>query len=129
VQEGAKLIAAGVTCAMDVSDGLLGDLEKICQASDVGAIIDVASVPTPKELRAEFSDDALELALTGGEDYELVFTAPFDVMDRLIARNRKMFTHIGRIIEAPGHGPRVQTRGADGKPAQVRRAGWDHLRE
>jgi thiamine-monophosphate kinase len=127
--EGAALVEGGVRCAMDVSDGLLGDLAKICEASEVGAVIDAASVPVAPELRQVFGDEATEMAIAGGEDYELLFTAPFDVMDRLMARHRKMFTHIGRIVREPSDAPRVQVRGADGKRFPMKLSSWDHLRE
>ncbi|MDA1298401.1 MAG: thiamine-phosphate kinase [Chloroflexi bacterium] len=125
--EAAILVEAGVLCAMDVSDGLAGDLEKICSASEVGAVINVGSVPAPPELRAEFGDDATAMALSGGEDYELVFTAPFDVMDRLLARHRKLFTHIGRVVSEPDRGESVLLQAADGSEFSLERRGWDHL--
>ena len=130
ISESAVLIETGVLCAMDVSDGLVGDLEKICAASDVEAVIDVGSVPTPPELRSEFPGEATSMALSGGEDYELLFTAPFDVMDRLLAHNRGMFTHIGRIISAPDDSDSeslVRLRTADGSDYVLERKGWDHL--
>ena len=129
ISEAAALIDGGVRCAMDVSDGLLGDLAKICEASEVGAVIDSSSVPVPPELRELFGDEATEMAVAGGEDYELLFTAPFDVMDRLMARHRKTFTHIGRIVEEPDDGPRVRVNGPDGEPLKMNLSSWDHLRD
>ena len=129
IVEAAALIEGGVRCAMDVSDGLLGDLGKICEASEVGAVIDASSVPVSPELRELFGDEATEMAIAGGEDYELLFTAPFDVMDRLLARHRKTFTYIGRVIEEPDEGPRVRVNDANGDPLQMKLSSWDHLRE
>jgi thiamine-monophosphate kinase len=64
------------TAAIDVSDGLAGDLRKLLDASAVGAEIDVGAVPLSAELRARFDEDAQRnLALTGGDDYELCFTS------------------------------------------------------
>ena len=127
IAEAAGLIEAGVLCAMDVSDGLVGDLEKICAASEVGAVIDVGSVPAPPELTVEFGDKATSMALSGGEDYELVFTAPFDLMDRLLARNRGVVTQIGRIVSEPDDGDSVLLRARDGSDYGLDRKGWDHL--
>lgn len=63
--------------AMDISDGLLKDLSHLCQASQVGAKIFADSVPIAHALIATYSEQhALRLALTGGEDYELLFTLP-----------------------------------------------------
>ncbi len=65
------------SAAIDVSDGLLADLGHLCEASGCGARIDVERVPTSEYARALFSTDEVEnWALTGGDDYELCFTAP-----------------------------------------------------
>ena len=76
IEEGLALRRAGVRAAMDVSDGLIADVGKMCAASGVGAVIDAGRVPAGEELRRAFPDDWTDLALSGGEDYELVFTAP-----------------------------------------------------
>lgn len=127
VKEAEALVESGVLCAMDVSDGLMADLEKICTASEVGAVINSPDVPIPKELTALFGDDALQMALAGGEDYELVFTAPFDLMDRLLARHRGRVKHIGRITDEPATGDRVVAVDANGEPIELTNRGWDHL--
>jgi thiamine-monophosphate kinase len=127
IEQGKRLVEAGLSCAMDVSDGLVADLEKLCAASEVGAVLDTASIPLPPELKALYPEDALNLALTGGEDYELLFTAPFDTMDRLLARHRGQFTYIGRVVEEPDAGDRVSVLNTDGTPLKLARKGWDHL--
>ena len=64
------------TAAIDVSDGLLGDLKKLLQASGVGALIDLERVPLSAAMRSRFDvDEQRHFALTGGDDYELCFTA------------------------------------------------------
>jgi thiamine-monophosphate kinase len=65
---------------IDVSDGLLGDLAHICGASGVGARIEAESIPLAAEISILISDAeaALELALNGGEDFELLLTAAPD---------------------------------------------------
>lgn len=68
-----------VTSMTDISDGLLTDLSHICDESRVGAIIHIDKVPVSRELTAiakKFRVDPVELALKGGEDYSLLFTAP-----------------------------------------------------
>lgn len=76
-------LAAGIalrglaSSALDLSDGLASDLGHILQASEVGAVIDLDKLPICPELRALVGDEqALQLALGGGEDYELLFTVP-----------------------------------------------------
>ena len=65
------------TAAIDLSDGLFADLAKLLSASDVGGVLQIADLPLSDELRALFDTDAQQrLALAGGDDYELCFTAP-----------------------------------------------------
>lgn len=72
--EGELLVSEGVRAAIDISDGLVADLGHICQESGVGALIEVARVPQHPAARRLFGEEALGLALSGGEDYELLFT-------------------------------------------------------
>lgn len=91
------------TAAIDISDGLSGDLTHICEQSGVGAEIDETSLPLSPACRAYAAacrTDPVRLALTGGEDYELLFTVPPQhraKLDRLTQRVRFRFTLIGRI--------------------------------
>jgi thiamine-monophosphate kinase len=75
VGKGRELLG-NATAAIDISDGLVGDLRKMLDASGVGAAVDIGKVPLSDELLARFGPDkALEFALMGGDDYELCFTA------------------------------------------------------
>ena len=80
VVEGETLARLGVRCAMDISDGLYDDLGKLCRASSVGARIRAADIPADARLKATYPTSWLEFALGGGEDYELLFTAPGSVI-------------------------------------------------
>jgi len=72
-------LAGKASAVIDVSDGLLGDLKKLLQASAVGAELDVERVPQSVALRSRFgADERRRFALTGGDDYELCFTAAAD---------------------------------------------------
>jgi thiamine-monophosphate kinase len=68
VDAGLAAVAAGIRCGMDVSDGLVQDLGHIAVSSGVAISLDAASVPLSPSLRRVFPEDALDLALTGGED-------------------------------------------------------------
>ena len=70
-----RRLAGRANGAIDVSDGLVGDLRKMLDASEVGADIDVGKVPLSAALVEAFGDRAIDFALTGGDDYELCFTA------------------------------------------------------
>ncbi len=111
--------------AMDISDGLLGDLEKLCSASGVAAVVELDDLPLSEALRAGFDAVAAErLALGGGDDYELLFTAPASVEARLAARlgSEGRITRIGEI--AAGRGVRCRRAGRIVEPGI---AGHDHF--
>lgn len=93
--------------AMDVSDGLCGDLEHICAASGVGAMVEAAEVPLSPAARLALAADPalLSRVLTGGDDYELLFTAPPDAADalRAVAVDAAVpLARIGRIVSGVG---------------------------
>ncbi|EAT12367.1 thiamine-phosphate kinase [Bermanella marisrubri] len=75
--EFAQAIQSYATSGMDISDGLLQDLEHICRASQVGMMIDPESIPMSADLIDKVGyQRAMKFALTGGDDYRLVYTAP-----------------------------------------------------
>ena len=79
LREGEVLASCGVTSMEDVSDGLAADLDNICRASGVGCEVRAADIPVgpeARELASTLGVDPLGWALGGGEDYELLFTAP-----------------------------------------------------
>ena len=125
VATGLTLLAAGVTGAMDVSDGLVADLAKLCRASGVGATIDPSRVPVEPALHEAFpEEEALMSALGGGEDYEVLFTGARDAVERAVA-GIEGATVIGEIVDdTPG---RVRVIAADGTDLEITEAGWEHL--
>ena len=122
IEEGLLLRRLGVRAAMDVSDGLIADVGKMCAASGVGAVIDADRIPAGEELRRTFPDDWTDLALTGGEDYELVFTAPSETMAQAQDMLETPVTVVGRIVDGEG----VEVVVAPG--ARAANGGWDHFR-
>lgn len=114
--------------AIDVSDGLAADLVHVLTASGVGAEIELPALPLTEALvAARGIADARELALTGGDDYELCFTAPIEQESRLCAvaaATGVRITRIGRIGEQPG----LRLLGDDRQPVQMEAGGWDHFR-
>ena len=125
VAEGQTLVAHGVISAMDVSDGLADDLAKLCAASGVAAVLRADKVPAEPALRAVFPDDWLDLALYGGEDYVLLFTAPPETMAAVTNLLADSAAIIGEIVDGkPGT---VTVLDADGIPRVRGGAGWDHF--
>ncbi len=124
---GKLLAAAGVTAAMDLSDGLLGDLPKILTASGVAARLDLDQIPVIPAVRALFPDRWREFALRGGEDYELLMTVPpdrfgeFEMMARDIGAT---LTVVGRI-EAGPPGEMVLWDGE--RQIDAEPGAWDHF--
>jgi thiamine-monophosphate kinase len=111
------------TAAMDVSDGLSIDLMRLCTASEVGARVDVASLPMLRDVEKE---KAVQLALHGGDDYELLFTvAPRKV--RQIPRSFRglPLSQIGRITRERN----VEVRAKDGSVHRLQPGGWDPFRK
>ncbi len=102
--------AEGATAAADISDGLVADLGHICRASGVGAVVDLEAVPLSAEVAALGAGARLD-ALSGGDDYELVLTAP-----------ESAAIPIGRIV--PGAG--VTVLDGAGRPVALARRGYQH---
>jgi thiamine-monophosphate kinase len=131
VSAAGLLVAQGVRCGMDLSDGLLGDAQRLADASDVGVVLEAARVPVAPALARLFPDDALALALGGGEDYELLCAGPDGVLAAagaaLAAHGEPALTVVGRLVAPPAAGPRVQVVDAGGVPLAVE-GGYVHFR-
>jgi thiamine-monophosphate kinase len=127
---GALLLARGATAAMDLSDGLFGDLPKVLVASGVAARLDAAALPVAAAVRALFPHDWLELATRGGEDYELLFTAPPNVLSKIREAAVEIgatVTAIGTIVARLPDEPLVTARGLDGTATPIKLGAFDHF--
>jgi thiamine-monophosphate kinase len=120
LEAGRTAVEANVRCGIDVSDGLLQDVGHVCQMSDAGAVLRAADLPLSDGLRAAFPDDALEMACTGGEDYELLLIGPAAAVSRV-----PDVTVIGEVVEGP---PGVTLVDAAGSEIRFARTGWDAFR-
>ena len=121
---GQALAKTGIRAAMDISDGLAGDLTKLCEASGVGAVVRGNELPVSDPLRWRFPDRWLSLTLTGGEDYELLFTGREETVREVSDAVDVPVTIIGEIVEAPRG---VSVVNADGDAIDVEGGGWDHF--
>ncbi|WP_027718629.1 thiamine-phosphate kinase [Desulfovirgula thermocuniculi] len=127
---GRLLASAGATAMEDVSDGLARELHNICRASGVGCLVRAKDVPLSsqaRELARLAGCDPLEWALSGGEDYELVFTLPEDLFEQAkeeLAAIGESCTCIGEIIP-PQEGLLLEL--PDGKRVPLALQGYDHF--
>jgi len=125
VAEGQMLVQNGVKAAIDLSDGLIGDLGHICRMSRVGANIDIDKVPINPIVKDHFANKALELALVGGEDYELLFTAKPDIIDKVRELIATPITVIGEITRE--HAGKVLLLDANGNTIDFQKEGFNHF--
>jgi thiamine-monophosphate kinase len=133
VDEGTFLGGTGqVTACIDISDGLYGDALHIAVESGVTVCIDADRVPVAEaaaEVAGAAGVDALQLALGGGEDYELLFTVPHAVADdllrKLVNATGTPATVIGNIQNGP---PEVKIIKA-GQPVSIAVSGFDHFKK
>ncbi|HEX7046883.1 MAG TPA: thiamine-phosphate kinase [Gammaproteobacteria bacterium] len=123
LQLGANL-RGRATAAIDISDGLLADLQHVLKASGVGARIELDRLPVSAALD-EYSKDAKDFVLAGGDDYELCFCLPPAQLQVLQADdNGCEITVIGEIVAEP----ELAIVDADGKRYEPKRHGWEHFR-
>jgi len=107
------------TAMIDLSDGLSVDLAHVCHESGTSAVVDAKMIPVAKEA-------TLDMALHGGEDYELLFTArPGIRLPKTIAGVQ--VTQIGKIEGKSSRGSQVQIRGRNGKVTTLKPEGWQHF--
>lgn len=127
IEEGRFARSSGVLCAIDVSDGLMQDVDHIAQASRVDIEIVASEIPQDRELLTEFTAaEALDFALGGGEDYELVVAAPREIIDSLNKDSDLLFKPIGRVVEVENEYPEVRVLDQEGVSFIPNRVGWDH---
>jgi len=114
------------SAAIDISDGLIVDLEHICQASNVGANIVLDAIPLSNIMRDSLLlEDAINLALTGGDDYELLFTVSEDNkvgMETALSHAGTPVTCIGQI-----NASQTISTTLNNKPVPIAHAGFEHF--
>jgi len=113
------------TAMMDISDGLSSDILHICQDSQVGCVLYEEKIPVHDDMRKaafKFEIDPTACALSGGEDYELLFTIPQEEYDKLVLNEQ--ISVIGYITDAE-QGSHIITKG--GGKHRITAQGWNHL--
>ena len=113
--------------AMDVSDGLIGDLAKMLRASGVGGVVDLRRLPLSEAARAYLAADpqAIEIAATGGDDYEVLAAVRVDAARAFEAAAGAIpVSAIGEVVAGPAE---LSVIGLDGAPARVLRGSYSHF--
>lgn len=122
----AALLHSIASAALDISDGLVGDLAHICAASDLAAVIAVEDLPlSPALLAINDLDQARRWALSGGDDYELCFTVPREKMPdlaMLIAQGKLQASVIGEMHAGAGIICEL-----NGEPFALEQQGYQHF--
>lgn len=112
--------------AIDISDGLAGDLGHVLARSQVGVTLDVDALPAGPVLARQAADLRRRFTLSGGDDYELCFTAPASKRDQVLAAANAAgtaVTRVGRIEAAPG----LRLVDAQGAPLDLPLRSFDHF--
>lgn len=126
VAAGRLLAGHGATAMMDLSDGLALDGKRLALASGLRAVVRLDAIPIApgvEAVAAATDRDARVLALTGGEDYELLVAVPADRLNALRALLDVSLTPVGALI--PG-APGLEVRDADGRTVALASPGWEH---
>lgn len=118
------------SAAADISDGLLADVGHIAKASGVGVHIELGKLPHSDAVKRFIEADPrlVQLIYAGGDDYEIVFTAPLDLLEEvnaISAQYEVKITQIGKIVEGTG----VEIIDNIGKTVQVSRRGFNHFND
>jgi thiamine-monophosphate kinase len=125
IDAGVWLAKHGIQCATDISDGLLADLGHICEASKVGADIKINTLPVTSDLKSVFPADWEELSLTGGEDYQLVFTGTKQLINEAISSIDTPISIIGQITDDY---PEINVLNSEGMSGRYTSSGFDHFK-
>jgi len=122
------------TAMMDISDGVAIDLGRLCKESRKAAVIHLSSLPVTDELRSYGEKTGrsplIEFALTGGEDYELLFTSPEENTGKISALSRRLglpMTPVGRIISPKKGAKTVTVIGENGVALKLKKTGFEHF--
>ncbi len=115
---GQEAARRGIPCGIDVSDGLLQDLGQVARASGVGVEVWAPRLPVSPRVQEAYPQEALALACTGGEDYQLVLVGEEATVRAL------GLEPIGQVVEGEG----VRLLDETGRDITPQEGGWDHLR-
>ncbi len=124
----ASTISDYASASMDISDGFVGDLEKLAAASGLGFDIPFESIPLPSVLD-NMPQDAMEIsvALTGGDDYQFIFTVPAERVDDMLASTKALDIQLSHLATANDRPGSVEIKTADGRHIDLSNKSWRHF--
>jgi len=123
---GLEAVRAGLRCGIDISDGLVQDLGHVATASGVGIRVDAVRVPSSAALREVFPAEAFGLAISGGQDYELLLIGPRATVEALMDASETPMTEIGDVYRTDT--PHVAVVDEAGREIPLAHGGWDHFK-
>jgi thiamine-monophosphate kinase len=126
IKEGLEIRSIATAC-IDISDGLVADLEHLCRSSNTSANVSIENLPVHPEVKKHYPEQYSDFALFGGDDYELCFTVPESknlVMGELIESRSVNAVPIGKIIKSNGSGSRVLL---NGRACNSKKTGYKHF--
>ena len=127
IAEGQLLVKNGIKTAIDISDGFLADLGHITEMSGVSALVNVDILPVFPPAIHVYGEKARDMALSGGEDYELLFAGPAEKITQIAKVSPCPITIVGEITEGkPGN---IELVDRDGKQATFQKSGWEHFKK
>jgi thiamine-monophosphate kinase len=115
------------TAMIDVSDGLSSEVLHLCKDSNLGCVLYEEKIPVAEEMKKaayKFEIDPTACALSGGEDYELLFTIPQSEHDKLVLNEE--ISVVGYMTDAE-HGAKIITKGGNKHPITAQ--GWNHMKQ
>ncbi len=120
------------SAALDISDGLLADLKHLCEVSRLSAVVEAPRVPLSPAAKAAIavSEEGLAVALAGGDDYEILFTAPKSAASALARLSRDLsvpITVIGEMVRSVDEKHLPAVIDESGREIAFSSAGWTHF--
>lgn len=127
----SKLIGKYASAAMDISDGFVGDLEKLCAASNVSANVNLNDIPISghASAQANLHNVTVTSLITGGDDYELLIAIPKSKMDFFEKESAKInvpITYLGKLKKSDANFNGVNILGIDGEPIDMANRSYVH---
>lgn len=124
----APVIAEFASASLDISDGFAGDLAKLAKASCVSMKVDLAAIPFSPQVRSALEiDGALETALTGGDDFQILFTVPSERADAMEAEAENIGVKVSLLSDVAHGDGEVTINGLDSKPLSFTSLSWRHF--